>query len=166
MIKIICSWSILFSIVGCTSTEQLRTQPTCSVWKDQPIFGPRSVTVIDHKVSIGGKCLFMFWFCQSTDFRIDEKNQIHGKGSWSLQAERWIATLKENAVVYEPSFIDILAKSTPIELDMQEHKARRTVELQIITDAKSEEELEFSPSCSRVDAAVGAIAILTTENSK
>ncbi|MGE0633242.1 MAG: hypothetical protein AB7O96_12585, partial [Pseudobdellovibrionaceae bacterium] len=91
--------SVLVLLNGCTSTQDLRAQRSCSVWKDQGALGPYEVKVNQRRVTANTKCLLMFWWCSSFESHIDNEGLIFAKGSWG--SERQVATLKDNQVVYE-----------------------------------------------------------------
>lgn len=154
-------FSVCFS---CSSTEDLRKQNNCSIWKDQGSFGVREVPIVRDTVSLKTKCLFLIWLCSSYEFRVGEDNKIYGKGPGLFNSESVMASLNGDQVTYEPSIFERFAKSSPITLDLNTKKAYRTVEMKIIQGPKDTQELEFNNSCTQRQAAVGAVALWATEN--
>ena len=158
--------AVIFLLIftSCTSTEQLRTQKSCSIWKDQGSLGPMEVAVQEEKVKVRTKCMFYFWLCSSYEFRMGEDKKIYGKGPFSIRGEIALASLSENKVTYEPSVLESLVKSSPILLDMKTHKANRTVEVPLLKNVTDNQELEFNSTCTKNEAAIGAVALWTVEN--
>ncbi len=176
-ILMVAIWGL--GISACTSTQELRAQPTCSVWKDQGSFGPFYVRVDQkNRVEEKTKCLFYVWFCTSFESEIKDNGEILAKQPGLFSEFRKVAVLnssaggssrsaevKTAAVSYEPSLFESIMKSSPIQIDMENHTAKRTVELTAFAATRNEQELEFSPSCTKSQAAVGAVAVWLLENS-
>ena len=151
-------------VTACTTTEELRNQPSCSIWKDQGSLGANHIKVTEARVKERSDCLIYFWWCSSYESRIEADGKILAKGPWG--SERHVATLQGNEVVYAPSFADVIAKASPIQIDMDKHKAKRTVQIAFLKDTKNDQELEFNPSCTKQEAAVGAVSFWILENKR
>lgn len=160
--------TVVFSAViftACTSTQELRSRPVCSVWQEGPL-GTRHVTVNDGKVVEKSKCAFMFWLCSHYRFDVDAKGDIYSEGPGLFSSRSKTAHFEGDQVVYEPSFLKAVVESSPIRLDKVGRTASRTVTMKVMGEHKSDQRLEFNESCRPADAAVGAVAVWALENAR
>lgn len=164
MIRVISCSIVVLAFTACTTTRELREQPSCSVWRDQGSFGPAHIAVNEGRATARTKCLLYFWWCSSFEAHIDADGKIFAKGSFG--SERQIAILNGDDATYVSSFADKFAKSSPVHLDMKTLEATRTVEVTLFKDMKRDQKLEFNSSCSRRDAAVGAISLWILEQTE
>lgn len=170
MFKVVRAMKYLFIcplfLSACTSTQQLKEQPVCSVWKDQGALGPLYAQINENKVQVKTKCYFYFWLCSSIKGRIENDGKIYVEGSNVFQGEQHIASLKDKTVTYESSIADKLVKSSPIEIDTEKRKVTKSMELTFLSRTKNEVELEFSPACKVPEVALGAVTVWMLENSQ
>lgn len=126
------------------------------------MMGPYDVTVRDNHVTAKSKCLLWFWWCSSFEGTIQDDGKIQVKRAFGK--EQHIATLRGDQVIYESSIFDKLVKTSPVQLDMANHQAKKTVAVGFAQGTENELVLEFNPACSKQQAAVGAVSIWVLEN--
>lgn len=112
-----------------------------------------------------GTCAFYFWGCKYTQTRIDDKNDIWISGSGLFNSDTKVAKLDKNKVVYDKTFIDKLARISDMEISKEKKRVYRRVDSDMMKGlvgdkyASSIEEVEFGPSCTVAEAAIGAITL-------
>jgi hypothetical protein len=117
-----------------------------------------------------GTCSFYFWGCKYTQTRIDDNNAIWISGSGLFNSDTKVAKLENSKVIYDKTFIDKLARVSDMEVSMEKGKVYRKIDSDtmksIVGDkyASSIEEVDFGPSCTKKEAAIGAITLLKAKD--
>jgi hypothetical protein len=93
------------------------------------------------------------------DFNPQSK-RIAMEGSGLFESKREAATLENDAVVFEPSILDKVGKSSPAKVDRSSKTVTRTMTITALgLDQSSEETVHFNDHCTSEQAALGALAL-------
>lgn len=154
-------------LTSCASVEKLKESKTCNVWEDQKLFGPLSVEVTNNEAYWKGQCsLFYIWVCTWVKADMPEgQNSIFLDGNGVFVNRKTYAKLQDNKMIFEPTFLDGLVKSSPVTIDRKELLTKRTVTT-AIASISSDEEFHFNKSCTNRQVATGTMALIAIKNKK
>lgn len=158
---------LLISLIltSCASVENLKQSKTCNVWEDQKIFGPLSIEVNKNEAYWKGECsLFYIWMCTWVKADMPEgQNEIFLDGNGVFVNRKVYSKFQDDKMIFEPTFLDGLVKSSPVVINRNTLTTKRTVTT-AIANISSEEEFHFNESCSNRQVAIGTLALIAVKN--
>jgi hypothetical protein len=162
--KIILLLAVLM-LTSCASVEKLKASKTCNVWEDQKIFGPLSIEVNQNEAYWKGECgLFYMWLCTWVKADMpDGQSSIFLDGNGVFVNRKVYSKLQDEKIIFEPTFLDGLVKSSPALINRKELRTNRTITT-AIANISSEEEFHFNESCTNRQVAIGTMALIAVKN--
>lgn len=150
--------------VSCSSVQKLSESSTCNVWEDQKFLGPNAIEVKGTEAEWKGKCAFVFWLCEWVRSDMPEGEQsVYLDGNGIFTTRKVVAKLSNDVMTYESTFLDKLAKSSPVIIDHKSLRATRNISSEVM-NMEDHQELSFNRACNSKQVALGAVTLWAMKN--
>lgn len=162
MKKTLIAFSFLI-LASCASVQELETAENCLVWREQPIFGPTSVSAGNKRANWSGHCKNLWWGCKNVTGFIEDNGDvyIHLYDDYKLSFDEQKPIGKVDNNIFTDSrdnpFSNII-DTTPMHVDFNELSVKYKVKFRPIFDAK-EVSTRFNKACSAEDALIGTLVL-------
>ncbi|MBC7712400.1 MAG: hypothetical protein H7177_03625 [Rhizobacter sp.] len=142
---------------SCSSVDSIKKNENCVVWKEQKVWGPYSVEVIQKKAEWKGSCKGYNTGCDKITISLGENNTV-------LSNEDVLGKIENN----ELHFAEKYALSDIINYTgVRAYPDLKTVKSSVTTDKITiEESYQYNDKCSAEEAITGSIALALINKSQ
>ncbi len=157
----------VLTLSSCASVKEMEEARTCKVFEENKYLGVNYIDVENEVANWKGHCTIwgVFW-CQwlRADFASNGVD-IYIEGNGLFNQRRIVAKSNSTGFEYEKTFLEIIAKSHPVKIDMTSRKVSRDIQLTAFgMNEVTNETLSFNQSCTQKQAALGAITLWASKN--
>ncbi|MBC7428461.1 MAG: hypothetical protein H7336_07615 [Bacteriovorax sp.] len=137
-------------VSSCSSVDSIKKNENCVVWKDQKVWGPYSVEVINKKADWTGSCKGYNRGCDEVHISLDENNNV-------LSNADVLGKIENNELQFaEKHALADIMNFTGVRV----YPDLKTVKSSIIVNKiTTEESFLYNDKCSAEESITGAIAL-------
>jgi hypothetical protein len=148
---------VLILISSCASVESIKKNENCVVWKDQKIWGPYSIEVIEKKVEWSGSCKGNNRDCDVVLISLDENNNV-------FSGTDLLGKIENNELHFaKKQALSEILNFTGVRVYPELKILKSSITMNAVT---TEENYQYNDKCTSEEAIVGAISLGLISNSQ